>query len=220
MNEKPPSESQRRIIWFALTALALAVLVAVIVAFVWGIGELLGLLSPVLWPLAIAAVLSYLLDPAVNWLEHHRVSRAWGIVIVFVAGLLIFGGILASVIPQLVQETNALVSKIPRYTATAQQRFEHWANTGPEGGVSAPTNQASKASNPKSPPPKTAPQTALATNAPPSGVGNARIHQQLVSSAKSWLGKAMPRLGQWLLGLLSKASSLVDVAIAIILIPI
>src|SRR5271169_5624312 len=78
-NHTPPGENQLRIIWFALTALAVAAIVIMAVGAVWGIGKILDLLSPVLWPLAIAAVLAYLLEPAVNWLEHHRISRTWGI---------------------------------------------------------------------------------------------------------------------------------------------
>src|SRR5258707_7121564 len=128
MNHKPPSANQSRIIWFALTALAIAAIICVAVGLIWGIGKVLDLLSPVLWPLAIAAVLAYLLDPAVNWLQRHKISRTSAIIIVFVVVFCIFGGILASIIPQLVDETNKLVSKIPGYTAHAQQKIDNWAN--------------------------------------------------------------------------------------------
>src|SRR3954471_24197197 len=126
-HHKPPSEAQLRMIWFALTALAVAATLAVTAAFIWGAGKILALLSPVIWPLAIAAVLAYLLDPAVYWLERKKISRPKAIVIVFVTVFCVFGGILASVIPNLVEETNKLVSKIPGYTAHAQQKIEKWA---------------------------------------------------------------------------------------------
>src|SRR3954469_4529945 len=127
-HHKPPSEAQLRIIWFALTALAIAAILGVFSGFIWGAGQILSLLSPVLWPLAIAAVLAYLLDPAVYWLERKKISRPKSIVIVFVTVFCVFGGILASVIPQLVEETNKLVSKIPGYTANAQKKIEKWAD--------------------------------------------------------------------------------------------
>jgi hypothetical protein len=67
MSLSPPTDKQARIIWFALTALALAAIVAVIAWAVWGLGRILELLSPVLWPLAIAAVVACLLAPVVDF---------------------------------------------------------------------------------------------------------------------------------------------------------
>ena len=72
----PPTEKQSRLIWFALTALAMAALVALLVATVWGLEKILTLLSPVLWPLAIAAVVACLLSPAVDFFERQHLSRA------------------------------------------------------------------------------------------------------------------------------------------------
>ena len=68
MNLPPPSPRQSQLIWAALTGLAVAALVALVVALVWGAGKVLGLLSPVLWPLAIAGVIAYLLDPVVDFI--------------------------------------------------------------------------------------------------------------------------------------------------------
>src|ERR1700677_517157 len=109
-NTTPPGETQMRVIWFALTALAVTAIIGVTVAGVWGVGKVLNLLSPVLWPLAIAAVLAYLLEPAVNWLEHRKIPRVWGITIVFITVASVLCGVLASVIPQITKETNNLVS--------------------------------------------------------------------------------------------------------------
>jgi predicted PurR-regulated permease PerM len=49
---------------------------------------------------------------------------------------------------------------------------------------------------------------------------NQQIHKQIISSAKDWIGQVMPKVGNWLLNLLTKVTSLVDVVVAIILIPI
>ena len=46
-----------------------------------------------LWPLAIAGVIAYLLDPVVDWFERKGVSRAKAIVSVFVIALLIVAAI-------------------------------------------------------------------------------------------------------------------------------
>ena len=72
----PPSPKQSRIIWLALTGLALALIVGLIVALFWGMGQALSLLGPVLWPIAVAGVLAYLLDPVVDYLERKKIPRA------------------------------------------------------------------------------------------------------------------------------------------------
>src|SRR5689334_6408073 len=89
MNFPPPTDKQARILWRAATAFAIALLVASLVLCVWGLGWLLKLLSPVLWPLAIAGVIAYLLDPVVDFLERRKVSRQRAILLVFGLGLIL-----------------------------------------------------------------------------------------------------------------------------------
>jgi len=85
MNALPsPTPKQARAIWFALTGLAVAAVIALIVAGVWGLGRVLDLLSPVLWPLAIAAVFACLLSPLVDFFERKKIPRARAIILVFV----------------------------------------------------------------------------------------------------------------------------------------
>ena len=123
MTEKLPTPAQWRIIWLTLIVLSVAVLLALIGAVVWGAGQLVDLLSPVLWPLAVAAVLACLLSPLVAWLEKRGVKRPRAILLVFVAGFAICAGMLASVIPQVVSESQDLIRKIPDYSL----RLQHWA---------------------------------------------------------------------------------------------
>src|SRR5271170_979991 len=120
MNHKPPTEKQSRIIWFALTGLAIAAVVALIVATFWGLARLLDLLSPVLWPLAIAAVVACLLSPLVDFFEQKKIPRTRAIILVFIAAFALLAGVLASVIPQVVVETQQLVAKVPEYSQRLQ----------------------------------------------------------------------------------------------------
>jgi predicted PurR-regulated permease PerM len=227
MNVKPPSENQSRIIWYALTTLAIAAMTVVGIGVIWGIGKILNLLSPVLWPLAIGVVLAYLLDPSVNWLERRKIRRTWAIIIVFILLVCVVGGILASVIPQLIDETNTLVSKLPGLTARAQQVAENWgAGTPTPSGVGQNTNSSILIHTPESglervtilPVTNSPSHAGFSTNLPPPIT--ASIHKQIISSAKNWLEQVLPKIGNWTLNLLSKATSLVDVALALILIPI
>ena len=214
MNHKPPTEKQSRIIWFALTALAVTAIVAVGVGLIWSVGKILDLLSPVLWPLAIAAVFAYLFEPAVHWLERKKIPRTWGIVIVFAVIVSVLGGILASVIPQLLDESSQLVSKIPNLTTQTQKRIEDWtaraevaANLSEQNTNSTATNAAPASAN-------------LKTNSPPPAEKNSQIKNKIISSETEWLENIVPKAGSWLLSQLVKATSLIDVVVALVLIPV
>src|SRR5271163_1803284 len=100
MNEKPPTESQTRILWFALTGLAVATIIALVAGGVWGMSRLLEILGPVLWPLALAAVVACLLSPVVDFFERRKVPRVRAILLVFLVAFALVAGVLASVLPQ------------------------------------------------------------------------------------------------------------------------
>lgn len=218
---KPPGDTQTRIIWFAATSFSVALTVALIVGAIWGIGKFLNLLSPVLWPLAIAVVIAYLFDPAVSWLEKRGIIRTWGITIVFVIVFCVFSGVLASVIPQMVKESHKLVQNFPKYRAWVEQRYFEWADRASREASSAlekqntngpPANASSPSTNSAAPP--------SARPNPPPASQPAQIHNRIMASATDWFEKAMSTIGTWVLSELAKATALIDVLIALILIPI
>jgi len=228
MNLKPPTEKQSSIIWFALTGLAIASVVALVVAAIWGLGRFLNLLSPVLWPLAIAAVVACLLDPVVNWLEHRKVPRTRAIVLVFVAAFALVTGVLGSVIPQIVVETHELITKTPAYVLDLRHRAEMWVSHSPDivrqvlpvTNVPADTNAFSGAANhltATNPPPAT---TNATTNATPVSASPIQIDKQAFSSAAGWLADNLPKLASWLFGQSSKIANFFSLLAGIALIPI
>ena len=75
MTLPPPTPRQARLLWLAVTGLALATLVGLAVTLVWGLGRVVEALAPVLWPLAIAGIIACLLDPVVDFIEHKGASR-------------------------------------------------------------------------------------------------------------------------------------------------
>src|SRR3954454_10508543 len=131
MSLPPPTENQARIVWMSVTAFAIALLVAILCAFVWGLGHVLHVLSPVLWPLAIAGIIAYLLDPVVDFFERRNVSRRKAIIVVFAictVGLVALG---ASVVPRLVRETEKLISDLPDYSKRVQFDVNEWVSRRP-----------------------------------------------------------------------------------------
>src|SRR6187455_3165673 len=111
MSFPSPTPGQARIIWVAVTGVALAVIIALVVGCIWGIGEILQILGPVLWPLAVAGVLAYLLDPVVDYIERKRVPRTRAILSVFALAIVILIALVGSVVPQLVAETRDLAQR-------------------------------------------------------------------------------------------------------------
>lgn len=132
MSLPSPTEKQARVIWFAITGLAFAVIVALIVALVWGLGKVVDVMSPVIWPLAVAGVLACLLDPVVDFLVKRNMPRARAISAVFALALLIVFGLAASVIPQLVIQSKQLAEKTSEFANRLPARATELAANPPK----------------------------------------------------------------------------------------
>ncbi|MBN9691289.1 MAG: AI-2E family transporter [Verrucomicrobia bacterium] len=131
MDFPPPSERQARIIWTSLTSLSLVLGLALIGVVFWGLGLLIQLLSPVLWPLAVAVVLAYLLSPVVNWLETRGISRVRALSMVFVGAGLILLGALGSIVPQAIFQARDLASQVPTFVSKLQTKVQSWLDHPP-----------------------------------------------------------------------------------------
>lgn len=111
-----PTPFQRKICWAGLTSLAALAVISVILIAGWSVVSLCAYLKPVLTPIAIAAVLAYLLTPVVGLLCRWKLPRTWAVVVVFVlfsAGLALIG---ITVGPALAHQGSIFASKIPSYS--------------------------------------------------------------------------------------------------------
>ena len=131
MSIPSPSAFQVRVIWLAVTGLALAIILALIIGVVWGLGRVLDLLAPVIWPLAVAGVLAYLLDPLVDVFERKGVPRTRAILLVFVVAVGLFLALLGSILPQAITESQDLAVKIPDYAEKVWHRANDWVKNPP-----------------------------------------------------------------------------------------
>ena len=100
------TESQK---WFLLAGLAFG-------------GGLLYLLSPVLTPFLVAAVLAYIGDPLVDRLETMKLSRTLSVTTVFLSLSIIVLLLLLILVPMLQRQFILLGSKLPLYLDTLQQK--------------------------------------------------------------------------------------------------
>ena len=86
-------------------------------------GGLVYLLAPVLTPFVIAAVLSYIGDPLVDWLEVKKLPRTIAVTIVFVVLTLMAAISLIILIPLIEKQIIVFISKVPEYAQWIQQNI-------------------------------------------------------------------------------------------------
>ena len=123
-----PNPFQKRTLWKAITGISMAIIAVLLVSAVTILGKILSVLQPVLVPLAIAAILSYLLAPIVNWtrkrfLRNVKNSRTWAILIVFfVTSIVALLVALAIIIPAS-HELSRLFDKKAEIIENAQKQL-------------------------------------------------------------------------------------------------
>ncbi len=210
----PPSPKQTKVLWFCVTAVAVAVLLCLIGLLIWGLGWVLQQLGSVLLPLAMAGIIAYLLDPLVNFFSK-KLSRTTSIVLVFAIGVLLVVGLLATVVPRLVAESRTLIHRIPEYSQKSQERIDDWLDKSPLTRdlhipflTPTPTNTASAVL-----------QTNVVaatgeTNAAPAA---APVFNQRVVT---WAATMLPAAGTWLLDQLKRIASWFGWVVGLLLVPI
>ena len=120
-----PTPFQRKIFWAAVTAVSFVAMGAVATLLGWLIIGAISYLQPLLIPVAIAAILAYLLEPLVEWLENRRLSRTMSVITVFSASVAIVAGILIYIIPAVGNQGQQFATHMPEYTARAQTLFNN-----------------------------------------------------------------------------------------------
>jgi len=204
MSFPPPSRRQAHLFWTALSGLAIAIFVGLIVLLVWGLGRVLDILSPVLWPLAVAGVIAYLLDPVVDLLERQGVSRSRAIVGVFAIAIIIVAGVFASIVPRMVSETREFSTGIPAIQSNMTYRVETWINN-PHGFLEKVIGTGSKTGETTVPLVTTNEVSGLTETNPPialsggnSGGLGGIIGEKTLQSATGWIKNFLPTAWSWL----------------------
>ncbi len=222
MNIPPPTDRQARILWFSLTALAVGVLLGLIGILLWGFGWVLDKLSVVLLPLALAAIIAYLLDPVVDFFEK-KFSRTWSVALVFLFGFLLVAGLLATVVPRLVIETQDLIQRIPTYAQKTQTRVTEWLSKSPwpdrlSGllhSTSPTTLQTNDISVTNQLPVEGTNQVEAATPTQPP-----TLQTEIGQKVFTWAARVLPEVGNWLLAQLQRVASWLGLFLGLLLVPV
>lgn len=146
-----PSRFQWKIWWLALTAAAIYILYWVVGKFGALLLDALAFLKPVVIPLAVAGILSYLLDPVVCWLTRRRFPRLLAVITVFATVIAILASLVVWVVPAIHEQGDTFSQKLPVYSKQAQvliqstiDRAKHFA----ELKMSQPKGSGAEAADP------------------------------------------------------------------------
>src|SRR5215472_1827069 len=115
-----PTPWQRKMMWAALTACFVVILVVIVAGVIWVGANIISFLQPILIPVAIAAILTYLLDPLVTKMSRGTLSRTKAIALLFAIAFFALGGLTAWLAPTISVQSANFARQIPSYTEQAR----------------------------------------------------------------------------------------------------
>src|SRR6184192_2326304 len=127
-----PTPWQRKTMLAALTACFVILLIVVVVAAIWTAANIISFLQPILIPVAIAVILTYLLDPLVTRMSRGTLSRTKAVALVFAIAFFSLGGLGAWLVTTISIQSANFARQVPAYTDRARDymvdliyRFDH-----------------------------------------------------------------------------------------------
>ena len=223
-----PTPWQRKTMWAALTACFVVLLVVVVGAVIWAAANIVSFLQPILIPVAIAVILTYLLDPLVTKMSRGTLTRTKAVALVFAIAFFALGGLAAWLIPTISIQSANFARQVPAYTERVRDytvdliyRFDHTfglfggahgksASTSLTnlliGPATSPSPRAQSTATPAMSPQATAPPTEVIAPSPPKLTTAERQRiQAYVEKQMPKLERAFPTLLEKLWDILKKS---------------
>jgi predicted PurR-regulated permease PerM len=114
------SDGQRRLVGIAAGVVAFVAIAAGVVLGFVVFGQLLGVFSGVLWPLAAAGILALILRPVVDNLQIRlQLRRVMAVILLYSAFVLTLGGLLVLITPPLVGQILDFIAFLPTFWGDA-----------------------------------------------------------------------------------------------------
>ena len=118
-----PTAWQRKTMWAALTALFVVFLIVIVGAAIWTGANIISFLQPILIPVAIAIILTYLLDPLVTKMCRGGLSRTKAVVFLFAVAFVALAGLIGWLVPTISIQSANFAREVPAYTERARDRI-------------------------------------------------------------------------------------------------
>lgn len=106
--------------WAALTALFVVFLLSVTTTLIWVFAKVIGFLQPILIPVAIAAILAYLLDPVVTRMCRGGMGRTKAVSLLFLLVFLFLIALGTWLVPVISMQSANFAKDLPGYTQKAR----------------------------------------------------------------------------------------------------
>lgn len=128
------SSFQKKVSAAAITCVSVSVIFAFAIGTLLLLAKFLNTFSAVVWPLALAAILSIILKPSVNFISKKlKISMLWSSAIVFAVLTLALVVIALTAIPAMASQIMGIASEIPdlarRFALFLSERFPHLKDT-------------------------------------------------------------------------------------------
>ncbi len=118
-----PTSWQSKMMWAALTAVCVVLLIVIVGAVIWTGANIISFLQPILIPVAIAGILTYLLDPLVTKMSRATLSRTKAVALLFAITFFALGGLVAWLVPTISIQSANFAKQVPAYTEKARDRI-------------------------------------------------------------------------------------------------
>jgi predicted PurR-regulated permease PerM len=115
-----PTPWQRKMMWTALTAFCVVLLILIIGTVIWASANVISFLQPILIPVAMAGILTYLLDPLVAKMSRGTLSRTKAVALLFAIAFFALGGLAAWLVPTISIQSANFARQVPAYTERAR----------------------------------------------------------------------------------------------------
>ena len=109
--------------WAALTAFFVVFLIVIVGGAIWTGANIVSFLQPILIPVAIAMILTYLLDPLVTKMSRGARSRTKAVALLFAIAFFALGGLAAWLVPTISIQSGNFAKQVPAYTERARDRI-------------------------------------------------------------------------------------------------
>ncbi len=192
-----PTPWQQKMMWAALTACFVLLLVVVLGAVIWAGANIISFLQPILIPVAIAVILTYLLDPLVTKMSRGTLSRTKAVALVFAIAFFSLGGLAAWLVPTISIQSANFARQVPDHTfgllsgghrRSASTSLTNWL-IGPAASPSAREQTPTPAASPQA---ATPPTEVIAPSSPKLTTAERQRIQAYVEKQMPKLEQALP----------------------------
>ena len=214
--------------WASLTAIFVVLLIGIVSGVIWIAANVIAFLQPILIPVAIAAILAYLLDPVVTYLAGRGFGRTKAVLTIFLIVFVVIAGLFAWIVPMISVQSASLARQLPAFTVHVRDeivdlmyRYEHTFGFGEKANkAGATTGLVNWLLAGPTPMPVPATPTPQPKASPPPGNGEviAPAPSTKLTSAdrqriQDWVQKQLPALEKQLPDLITKLWALVKTSV-------